>query len=65
MATATLWEEIVDALDALNGGPHAGFRTVHAKGTFCEGIFTATPEAAKLCRAAHLQGEPVEATIRF
>jgi catalase len=65
VATATLWEEIVDALDALNGGPHAGFRTVHAKGTFCEGIFTATPEAAKLSRAAHLQGEPVEATIRF
>ena len=55
----------MDALDALNEGPHAGFRTVHAKGTFCEGTFTATPEAAKLSRAAHLQGEPVEATIRF
>jgi catalase len=65
VATATLWEEIVDALDALNAGPHAGFRTVHAKGTFCEGTFTATAEAAKLSRAAHLQGEPVEATIRF
>jgi catalase len=65
VATPTLWEEIVDALDALNDGPHAGFRTVHAKGTFCEGTFTATPEAAKLSRAAHLQGEPVEATIRF
>ena len=55
----------MDALNALNGGPHAGFRAVHAKGTFCEGTFTATPEAAKLSRAAHLQGEPVEATIRF
>ena len=60
-----MWEEIVDALNALNGGPHAGFRAVHAKGTVCEGTFTATPEAAELSRAAHFQGEPVEATIRF
>ena len=65
VATGTIWDEIVDALDALNGGPHAGFRAVHAKGTICEGTFTATPEAAKLFRAAHLQGDPVEATVRF
>jgi catalase len=65
MATATIWEEIVSALDALNGGPHAGFRTVHAKGTFCEGTFIPTPEAAKLSRAAHLRGDPVGTTIRF
>ncbi len=65
MATATLWEEIVDALGAVNGGPHPGYRAVHAKGTVCEGSFTATPEAKKLSRAAHLQGDPVETTIRF
>jgi catalase len=60
-----MWEEIVDALNAVNGGPHPGFRAVHAKGTVCEGTFTATPEAKRLSRAAHLQGEPVETTIRF
>jgi catalase len=65
VATTTLWEEIVDALGAVNGGPHPGFRAVHAKGTVCKGTFTPTQEAAKLSRAAHLQGDPVEATIRF
>ena len=65
MATATMWEEIVDALHAVNGGPHSGFRAVHAKGTLCEGSFTATPEAKRLSRAAHLQGSEVETTVRF
>jgi catalase len=60
-----MWEEIVDALHAVNGGPHAGFRAVHAKGTVCKGTFTATPEAKKLSRAAHLQGNPIETTVRF
>jgi catalase len=60
-----MWEEIVDALEAVNGGAHAGYRAVHAKGTVCKGTFTPTPEAASLSRAAHLQGEPVEATVRF
>jgi catalase len=60
-----MWEEIVDALEAVNGGPHPGFRAVHAKGTVCKGTFTPTPEAKKLSRAAHLQEDPVEATVRF
>ena len=60
-----MWEEIVDALQAVNGGPHTGFRAVHAKGTVCKGTFIPTPEAAKLSRAAHLQGDPVEATVRL
>jgi catalase len=61
---STLWEEIVDSLEVING-THPGFRRVHAKGTICAGTFTATPEAARLSRAAHLQGEPVDATVRF
>jgi catalase len=60
----SLWEEIVDALNAING-VHPGYRAVHAKGTVCEGSFTAAPEAAKLSRAAHLRGDPVKATVRF
>lgn len=59
-----MWEEIVDALNAINGS-HPGYRAVHAKGTVCRGSFRATPEAAELSTAAHLQGEPVPATIRF
>ena len=55
----------MEALDAVNGGPHPGFRAVHAKGVICEGTFTATPEAKRLSRAAHLQGDAVEATVRF
>ncbi|HEY1237949.1 MAG TPA: catalase family peroxidase [Solirubrobacterales bacterium] len=65
MATATMWEEIVDALEALNGGPHPGYRAVHAKGTICTGTFTGTPEARGLSRAAHLQGDQIETTVRF
>jgi catalase len=60
-----MWEEIVDALHAVNGGPFPGYRAVHAKGTVCKGTFTATPEAKQLSRAAHLQGDPVETTVRF
>jgi catalase len=45
-------------------GRHPGFRALHAKGTLLKGTFTATPEAAALTRAAHMQGEPVPATVR-
>lgn len=56
-----------DAVDAINGvfGRHSGYRALHAKGTLCQGTFTASPEAASLTRAAHMGGEPVAATIRF
>ena len=55
-----------EAVDAAHErfGVHAGFRALHAKGTLCKGTFTATPEAARLSRAAHLQGEPVDLTAR-
>lgn len=46
-------------------GEHPGYRALHAKGTLCSGVFTATGEGARLCRAVHLQGEPVPATVRF
>jgi catalase len=59
----TLWEQIVDAINAINGS-HPGFRAVHAKGVVCEGTFTPTPEAAGLSRAAHF-AEPVKATVRL
>jgi len=55
------------AVDAINErfGRHPGCRALHAKGTLLAGTFTATPEAARLTRAGHMQGEPVRATVRF
>jgi catalase len=46
-------------------GKHAGLRALHAKGTLIKGTFTASPEAAALTRAPHMQGEPVDVTVRF
>jgi catalase len=60
-----LAEDLVDAFNAAAGGPHHGVRAAHAKGVVCEGEFTATPEAARITRAPHMQGDPVRATVRF
>jgi catalase len=54
-------------VDALNGayGVHAGHRAAHAKGVLCAARFTATPAAGAITRAAHFQGDPVRAHVRF
>lgn len=56
-----------DAIEAIRsaGGARPGCRGLHAKGTLYRGTFTATPEAARLSRAAHLDGSTVPALIRF
>jgi catalase len=54
----------IDRLRAAFRGP-AGHRTLHAKGRFYSGTFTATPEATALCRAAHLDGQPHPVTVRW
>jgi catalase len=56
-----------EAVEAINQrfGRHAGFRALHAKGLFCIGTFTASAAAARLSRAAHMQGTPVPVTARF
>lgn len=56
-----------EAVDAIGDrfGRHAGYRALHAKGLLCRGSFTATSEAARLTRAAHMQGEAVAVTVRF
>lgn len=56
--------DVVDALTAISG-IHAERRTVHAKGTLCAAEFMSSPDAAQLSRAAHLQGSPVRAHVRF
>jgi catalase len=56
--------DLVAAFNALFG-EHAGRRAVHAKGTCCAATFTATPEAASLTRAPHMQGTAIRTTVRF
>jgi catalase len=55
------------AIERINAtfGRHPGYRALHAKGRFYAATFTATSEAAALCRAAHLQGGPVPAIVRL
>ena len=59
-----LARRIVDAMNAIHG-VHVGHRAVHAKGSCARGTFTATPDAAALCIAEHLQGGTVPVTARF
>lgn len=56
-----------EAVDAANRGfgRHPGSRALHAKGILLAGTFAATPEAAGLTTAVHMQGEPVAVTARF
>jgi catalase len=60
---ADLYEELVDAANAVYGS-HPRSRALHAKGTWCEGTFTASDGATKLCRAAHYSGAAVPALVR-
>ena len=60
-----LHRQLIAAMSDLSGGPHEGRRTVHAKGVWAEGTFTATPEATALSSASQLTGDAVPALIRF
>ncbi|WP_322936753.1 catalase [Nocardioides bizhenqiangii] len=58
----------IDRLRAAFGRPAAhdtNHRTLHAKGAFYAGTFTATPRAAELCTAGHLQGSEVPILVRW
>lgn len=54
----------IDRLRAAFRGPDR-HRTLHAKGRFYGGTFTATPEATALGRALHLSGDPVPVLVRW
>jgi catalase len=56
--------KLVEAVHQDFQGFHPGYRDVHASGRYYAGTFTATPEAKKLSRAVHLQGNPVPVTVR-
>ena len=57
-------EQIVDDFNKAYG-VHPGFRANHAKGIVAEGHFKATPDAAKLSKAAIFDGSTIPVTVRF
>jgi catalase len=57
--------EAIDRLTAVYRGPHPGHRTLHARGTFYAGTFTADPVAAEVCRASVFSGEAVPVVVRW
>lgn len=55
---------LVESLNKLSGGPHAGFRANHAKGVLVAGTFTPAPTAVSLSMAPHFAA-PVPVLVRF
>ena len=64
MPEADVHEQLVEAATDIYGS-HSGHRALHAKASWARGTFTASAEAGRLSRAAHLSGEPIEALVRF
>ena len=60
----TVVARLVETLGAL-AGSHPGFRAAHAKGIVCSGTFGASPDARRVTRAPHLQGQKIPTVIRF
>jgi catalase len=57
--------EAIDRLTAAYRGPHPGHRTLHARGSFYEGTFTASRATTELCRAAVFSGATVPVLVRW
>lgn len=65
LMSSTLINDLLDVLDRLSGGGHAGFRPVHARGTMYAGTFVPAPTAAGLTRAPHATHASTPVTVRF
>ena len=61
---APLPTQIVDLANKVDG-VHPGFRAFHAKGVVVEGTFKASPDAARLSRAALYNGSSIPVTARY
>ena len=55
---------LVETLNKLSGGPHAGYRANHAKGVLVAGTFTPAKTAASLSKAPHFR-KAVPVIVRF
>ncbi len=64
MTTADLSTDLVDSLNATYGR-HPGHRAAHAKGVLCAATLVPSQAATTLTRAAHLNGGPLRAHVRF
>ncbi len=64
-STKPITEQIVNTLETLAGGPHAGYRSNHAKGIVVQGQFTPAKTAATISKAIHLQDSPSDVIVRF
>jgi catalase len=64
-ANPELIQQLLDVLDTLADGVHAGFRPAHAKGFMCTGSFMPSAEAARLTRAPHASRPTTPVTVRF
>jgi catalase len=59
-----LANDLLAQFDAIFG-VHPGFRAAHAKGALLAGVFTPSPEAAKLSRAPHFNQPSTPVRVRF
>jgi catalase len=63
--TLALSRDLIQTLDDLNGGVHAGFRPAHAKGVMLSGTFTPSRDARSLTRAPHIERPSTPVIVRF
>ena len=59
-----LANDLIEQFDKIFG-LHPGFRPAHAKGVMLSGMFTPSPDATSLTRAAHASRESTPVTVRF
>ncbi len=59
-----LINDLLDVLDQLAGGIHAGFRPAHARGLIYSGTFIPSPAAAALTKAPHATHSSTPVTPR-
>lgn len=59
-----LARQAVDSIED-TAGTFPGYRRAHAKGVYCEALFTPNGNAAPYTTAAHLQKKEVKALVRF
>lgn len=64
-AAKPVTEQLVNTMEKLAGGPHAGYRANHAKGIVVQGQFTPAKTASSISKAAHLQVNPSNVIVRF
>lgn len=59
-----LANDLIEQFDKIFG-LHPGFRPAHAKGVMLSGVFTPSPDATSLTRAAHASSASTPVTVRF